>query len=104
MFNGSLTHIKVEGRKEGNALFNTQHIAPNTFYFWLYGVGHMVKDHSDSERGNPLPPLNSLVFPIRRKGTFIRTITQERIAHTMAFVVVAADFLSDYLSGPLLYV
>ena len=29
----------------------------NTFYLQLYGVGHMVKDHSDSERGNLLPPL-----------------------------------------------
>ena len=26
------------------------------FILRLYGVGHMVKDHSDSERGNPLPP------------------------------------------------
>ena len=22
----------------------------NTFYLWLYGIRHMVKDHSDSER------------------------------------------------------
>ena len=29
----------------------------------LYGVGHMVKDHADSERGNPLPP-HGLLFPI----------------------------------------
>ena len=29
--------------------------ALNTFYLRLYGVGHMVKDHSDSERENPLP-------------------------------------------------
>ena len=29
-------------------LFNN---ALNTFYLQLYGVGHMVKDHSDSERG-----------------------------------------------------
>ena len=29
-------------------LFND---ALNTFYLRLYGVGHMVKDHSDSERG-----------------------------------------------------
>ena len=36
------------GRKEGNILFND---ALNTFYLRLYGVGHMVKDHSDSERG-----------------------------------------------------
>ena len=38
-------------RKEGNVLFND---ALNTFYLRLYGVRCMVKDHSDSERGNPL--------------------------------------------------
>ena len=41
------------GRKEENALFNN---ALNTYYLRLYGVRNMVKDHSDSERGNPLPP------------------------------------------------
>ena len=43
------------GRKERNVLFND---ALNTFYLRLYRVGHniMVKDHSDRERGNPLPP------------------------------------------------
>ena len=35
--------------KERNVLFNDK---LNTFYLQLYGVGHMVKDHSDSERGN----------------------------------------------------
>ena len=35
----------------------------NTFYLQLYGVGHIVKDHSDSERGNPLQP-HGLLFPI----------------------------------------
>ena len=29
----------------------------------------MVKDHSDNERGNPLPP-HGLVFPISSKGSF----------------------------------
>ena len=48
-------------RKEGNVLFND---ALNTFYLRLYGVGHMVKDHSDSVRGNPL------LFPISNKGSF----------------------------------
>ena len=37
-------------RKEGNVLFND---ALNTFYLWLYGVRHMVKDHSDSEERKP---------------------------------------------------
>ena len=45
-------------RKEGNVLFND---TLNTFYLRLYGVGHMVKDHSDSERGNSLPP-HGLIF------------------------------------------
>ena len=44
-----LVHLKKHriGRKEGNVLFND---ALNTFYLRLYGFGHMVKDHSDSER------------------------------------------------------
>ena len=45
--------LQMEGRKEGNILFND---ALNTFYLRLYGVRHMVKDYSDSEKGNPLPP------------------------------------------------
>ena len=45
--------ISDEGRKEENVLFND---ALNTFYLRLYGVKHMVKDHCDSEKGNPLPP------------------------------------------------
>ena len=34
-----------QGRKEGNVLFNDAH---NTFYLRLYGIRHMVMDHSDS--------------------------------------------------------
>ena len=86
-----------ERRKEGNVLFND---ALNTFYLRLYDVGHMVEDHSDSERGrkegnilfndalntfylwlydvrsergNSLPP-HGLLFPINSKGSFICTI------------------------------
>ena len=39
--------IGCSGRKEGNILFND---VLNTFCLRLYGVGHMVNDHSDSER------------------------------------------------------
>ena len=35
----------------------------------------MVKDHSDSEKGNPLPP-HRILFPINSKGSFICTIPQ----------------------------
>ena len=57
---------------EGNILFND---TLNTFYLWLYGVRHMVKDQSDSERRNPLPP-HRLLFPISSKGSFICIIPQ----------------------------
>ena len=40
-------NVQVEGRKEGNVLFND---ALNTFLIQLYDVGHMVKDHSYSKR------------------------------------------------------
>ena len=42
-------------------------------YLPLYGDRHMVKDHSDSERGNPLLP-HRLLLSINSKGSFICTI------------------------------
>ena len=60
---------QVEGR---SVLFND---TLNTFYLRLYGIRHMVKDHSDSEKGNPLPP-HRLLLSINSKGSFICTITQ----------------------------
>ena len=58
--------------KEGSVLFND---ALNTIYLLLYGVGHMVKDHSDSERGNLLLP-HGLLFSINSKGSFICIIPE----------------------------
>ena len=63
--------LPLSGRSRGierNVLFNT-------FYLLLYGVRHMVKDHSDSEKGNPLPP-HGLLLSINSKGSFIWTISQ----------------------------
>ena len=51
--------------RERNVLFND---ALNTLR--LYDVRHMIKDHSDSEKGNPLPP-HRLLFPISSKGSFL---------------------------------
>ena len=59
---------KIE--RERNVLFND---ALNTFYLRLYGVRHMVKDHSDSEKGNPP---HRLLLSINSKGSFIFTIPQ----------------------------
>ena len=51
-----------EGRK---CLIND---ALNTFFnLRLYGVRHMVKDHSDSEKGNSLPPHRLLCRMVCRK-------------------------------------
>ena len=66
-----LSHGNATEMKEGNILFND---ALNTFDLRLYGVGHMVKEHSDSKRGN-LPP-HGLLFLISSKGSFICTIQQ----------------------------
>ena len=68
--------------KEGKVLFNDALIA---FYLRLYGVGHMIKDHSNSERGNPLPA-HGLLFPISSKGSFIC-----RTAHKTAFVITIVE-------------
>ena len=65
------SHVVIY-RKEGNVLFND---ALNTFYLRLYGVRHMLEDHSESERGNLLPP-HGLLFPTSSKGSFICIIPQ----------------------------
>ena len=59
---------------EGNVLFND---TLNTFYLRFYGITHMVNNHSDSERGNPLLP-HGLRFPISSKGSFICMIPHTR--------------------------
>ena len=67
-----LGYAVLKTERERNVLFND---ALNTFYLRLYGVRHMVKDHSDSEKGNPLPP-HRLLLLINSKGSFICTIPQ----------------------------
>ena len=59
-------NTSIDTMEEGNVWFNN---ALRAFYLWLYGVGHMVKAHSDSKSGNPLQLISS-------KGSFICTIPQ----------------------------
>ena len=80
--------IHVLDRKEGRKCFIYDTF--NTFYLRLYGVGHMVKDYLDSERGNPLLPLHGLFFLISSKGSFICTIP-DRISYTTTFVIPVAE-------------
>ena len=67
-----VNRIERERERERNVLFND---ALNTFYLRLYGVRHIVNDHSDSEKGNSLP-LRRLLLSISSKGSFICTIPQ----------------------------
>ena len=67
-------------------LFND---ALNTFYLRLYGVRHMLKDHSDSEKGNPLPP-HRLLLSINSKVFYMHHPT-DRITHTTAFVTPVVE-------------
>ena len=62
--------INKEGRNEMFYL-----MTHSTHFIYGYMVSDMVKDHSDSEKGNPLPP-DRLLFPIKSKGSFICTIPQ----------------------------
>ena len=47
--------------RKGNVLFND---TLNTFYLQLYGVRHMVKDHSDSEKGDRIAHITAFVTPV----------------------------------------
>ena len=67
--------------------------AVNTFDLRSCGVWHMMEDHSDNERGNPLPALHGLIFLISSKGYFnIHQLTDKLIRNT-AFV---APFDTQY--------
>ena len=55
----------------------------------------MVKDHSESERGNLLLP-HGLLFPINSKDSFICTIP-DRIAHTTAFVTPVVEHWLEHM-------
>ena len=72
----NLTEVNNSILEEGNVLFND---AFNTFYLRLYGVRHMVKDHSDSKRENPLPP-HGLLFFDYQQGLFYMHHPTDRIA------------------------
>ena len=85
---GVILNFITKRERERNILFND---ALNTFYLRLYGVRHMVKDHSDSEKGNPLPP-HRLLLSINSKGSFICTVRiTDRITHTTAFVTPVVE-------------
>ena len=82
-------YIYITTWKEGNVLFND---ALHTFYLRLSGVGHAVKDHSDSERENLLRPLHRLLFPISSTVGIFMHHPSDRIAHTTTFVISVMEY------------
>ena len=54
----------------------------------------MVKDYSDSEKGNLLLPLHGLLFLISSMGSFICTIP-DRITHTTSRGALAGTINSS---------
>ena len=69
-----------EGRKE-------------MFYLMMHSThfsyGYMVKDHSDRERGNLLPP-HGLLFLINSNVSFY-ALSTDRIIHTTTFVTPVVE-------------
>ena len=56
----------------------------STHFIQLYGVAHMVKDHSDSERGNTLLA-HRLLLQISRQGLFYMHHPTDRIIHGLCY-------------------
>ena len=58
----------------------------STRYLRLYGIRHMVKDHSDSERGNPLPPHMGYSFRLTaRFSLYTPSHRQDNIYHGLCY-------------------
>ena len=76
----SLSYFSFQANERKRMLlFND---ALNTFsYGYMASDIIMLKDHSDSERRNPLPPHGQLVAN-SNKGSFICTIHTDKIAHS----------------------
>ena len=79
--------IQFRGREREREMFYlTTH---STHFIYGYMASDMVKDHSDSEKGNPLPPYR-LLLSINNKGYFI-CIIPHRITHTTACVTPVVE-------------
>ena len=68
--------------KEGDVLFND---TLNTFYLQLYSIRHMVKDHSDSKRGNLLPPHRLLIPIAARVLLYVLSHRQDNTYHILCY-------------------
>ena len=70
----------------------------------IYGYmvpGQMVKDHLNNQRGNPLSPLQGLLFFISSKGSFICTIqhTGYHLAQPLLYHLWSTGWNEKKLNG-----
>ena len=73
------------GRKE--MFYLTMHSTPSIYGYMASDI--MVENHSDSEKGNPLPP-HRLLSTINSKFVYMHHPT-DRIAHTTAVVTPVVE-------------
>ena len=76
-----------EREREREMFYLTTH---STHFIYGYMASVNIKDHSDSEKGNPLPP-HRLLLSINSKGSFYMHHPTDRITHTTAFVTPVVE-------------
>ena len=69
-------------KKEGDVLFND---TLNTFYLRLSGIGHMVKDHLDSERRHLCHHYMCYSFRLAAKALFRHHPRQDSTYHSLYY-------------------
>ena len=85
-YHGATSRSLIEEGRKGMFYLTTH----STHFIYDYMASDMVKDNSDSESGNPLPP-HGLLFPISSKRFFYMHHPTDRITHNMAFVTPVVE-------------
>ena len=79
---GPQRSTREEGRRD--RFYLTSH---DRFYLWLYGIGHIAKNNSDSERGNSATT-SLATFPVSSKRSFyMHHSTEDSIYHNLCYPV-----------------
>ena len=93
-------YMRLSGKKEGHLLLND---ALNIYYLRIYDIRHMIKGHSRSERGNPLPPNRLFLVPINSKVIlYAPSHFQDNTYHGLCYTSRAAlAGTRNSLMGPL---
>ena len=79
--------VETEKKKERKEMFYLM--------IQLFGVGHVVKNYSDSERGNLLLLFNGLLFLISSKGVYMYHPTYRTIHNTTLVTPVVEHWLKQ---------